>query len=147
MSALIDNILTLTGEALPPVEAVFDAAKSSVREMVVEGERVSGAKLEEHQAAAHALSWLATYTESLRQMNAWASRLNEAGQLGEMETLLLQIAFGEYLAQIKGGMMMSQNEMARLSDMGGTVLHSTPMRSTRWWPMATARQHATALLS
>ncbi|UWQ05103.1 acyl-CoA dehydrogenase family protein [Aliiroseovarius crassostreae] len=118
MSALIDNILTLTGAAIAPVEAVFETARTSVREMVSEGDRISGAKLEEHQAAAHALSWLATYTESLRQMNAWATRLNEAGQLGEMETLILQIAFGEYLAQIKGGMMMSQNEMARLADMG-----------------------------
>ncbi|UWQ11309.1 acyl-CoA/acyl-ACP dehydrogenase [Aliiroseovarius crassostreae] len=118
MSALIDNILTLTGAAIAPVETVFETAKSSVREMVSEGDRISGAKLEEHQAAAHALSWLATYTESLHQMNAWATRLNEAGQLGEMETLILQIAFGEYLAQIKGGMMMSQNEMARLADMG-----------------------------
>ena len=118
MSALIDNILELTSEALAPVEATFDAATSLVRDLVLEGERVSGAKLEQHQAAAHALSWLATYTESLRQMNAWATRLKEAGQLGEMNTLILQIAFGEYLAQIKGGMMMSQNEMARLSDMG-----------------------------
>ncbi|WP_424944427.1 acyl-CoA dehydrogenase family protein [Aliiroseovarius crassostreae] len=118
MSALIDNILDLTGAAVAPVETVFEAAKSSVRAMVTDGDRISGSKLEEHQAAAHALSWLATYSESLRQMNAWATRLNEAGQFGEMETLILQIAFGEYLAQIKGGMMMSQNEMARLSDMG-----------------------------
>ncbi|MCK8485118.1 acyl-CoA/acyl-ACP dehydrogenase [Aliiroseovarius sp. S2029] len=116
--ALIDNLLTLTADALAPVETVFDAAKASVRNMVAEGDRISGTKLEEHQAAAHALSWLATYTESLRQMNAWASRLNDDGKLGEMEQLILQIAFGEYLAQIKGGIMMSQNEMARLSDMG-----------------------------
>ncbi len=131
MSALIDNILELTSEALAPVEATFDAAKSSVRDLVLEGERVSGAKLEEHQAAAHALSWLATYTESLRQMNAWATRLKEAGQLGEMNALILQIAFGEYLAQIKGGMMMSQNEMARLSDMGldGAALDTTAINT------------------
>ncbi|MCK0140453.1 acyl-CoA dehydrogenase family protein [Aliiroseovarius sp. F47248L] len=116
--ALIDNLLTLSADALAPVETVFDAAKASVRDMVTEGDRISGAKLEEHQSAAHALSWLATYTESLRQMNAWAGRLNDDGKLGEMEKLILQIAFGEYLAQIKGGIMMSQNEMARLSDMG-----------------------------
>ncbi|GHF04474.1 (2S)-methylsuccinyl-CoA dehydrogenase [Aliiroseovarius zhejiangensis] len=122
--ALIDNLLTLTADALAPVETVFDTAKASVRNMVAEGDRISGTKLEEHQAAAHALSWLATYTESLRQMNAWAGRLNDDGKLGEMEKLILQIAFGEYLAQIKGGIMMSQNEMARLSDMGidGTAL-------------------------
>jgi (2S)-methylsuccinyl-CoA dehydrogenase len=117
-SALIDNLLDLTGAALAPVEATFDAAKENVRALVMDGDRVSGAKLEEHQAAAHALSWLATYAESLRQMNAWASRLSDKGQLGEIEKLILQIAFGEYLAQMTGGMMMSQNEIARLADMG-----------------------------
>jgi (2S)-methylsuccinyl-CoA dehydrogenase len=35
-----------------------------------------------------------------------------------MEGLLLQIAFGEYLTQIRGGIPMSQGEMARLSDLG-----------------------------
>ena len=123
-SPLIDNLLNLTGAALAPVETVFKAAKSSVHTMVVEGDRISGAKLEEHQAAAHALSWLATYVESLRQMHAWATRLSENARLGEMEKLILQIAFGEYLSQMKGGIMMSQNEFARLSDMGidGTAL-------------------------
>ena len=116
--ALIDNLLTLTTDALVPVETVFEAAKTSVRALVTDGDRISGSKLEEEQAAAHALSWFATYTESLRQMNAWANRLNDSGQLGEMEKLILQIAFGEYLAQMTGGIMMSQNEMARLSDMG-----------------------------
>ncbi|MCI2399716.1 acyl-CoA dehydrogenase family protein [Aliiroseovarius subalbicans] len=117
-TALMDNLLSLTGDAVAPVEALFDTAKTNVRAMVVDGDRVSGAKLETHQAAAHALSWLATYTESLRQMQAWATRLKDDGRLGEMESLILQIAFGEYLSQIKGGMMMSQNEFARLSDMG-----------------------------
>jgi len=117
-TALMDNLTTLTGAAVAPVETVFEAAKASVRAMVVDGDRVSGTKLEAHQSAAHALSWLATYTESLRQMQAWAIRLSADGKFGEMEGLILQIAFGEYLAQIRGGMMMSQNEMARLSDMG-----------------------------
>ena len=33
-----------------------------------------------------------------------------------METLILQIGFGEYLAQIYGGISMSQSEVARLAD-------------------------------
>ncbi|MCI2395841.1 acyl-CoA dehydrogenase family protein [Aliiroseovarius sediminis] len=114
---LIDNLLTVTADALPPVDTVFTAAKSAVRDMVIDGEKISAAKLEDHQAAAHALSWFATYAESLRQMHAWAKGLNDAGKLGEMEQLILQIAFGEYLTQIRGGIMMSQNEFARLSDM------------------------------
>jgi len=117
-TALMDDLMTLTGAAVAPCEAVLEAAKTSVRAMVTDGDRVSGSLLEANQSAAHALSWLATYVESLRQMQAWASRLTDAGQMGEMESLILQIAFGEYLAQMRGGMMMSQNEMARLSDMG-----------------------------
>ncbi len=39
------------------------------------GGRVSGAALETHQSAAHALAWLATCSESLAQLHAWAERL------------------------------------------------------------------------
>jgi (2S)-methylsuccinyl-CoA dehydrogenase len=79
--------------------------------------KVSGAALEEHQFAAHALSWLATYVEALRQMRAWAGRIEAEGKFGEIEALILQIGFGEYLAQIAGGIAMSQGEVARLSDL------------------------------
>ncbi|NEY91058.1 acyl-CoA dehydrogenase family protein [Tabrizicola oligotrophica] len=115
---LLDDLLTLTAEALPEVEALFAEAREALRGMVTVGGKISGAALEEHQFAAHSLSWLATYTEALRQMRAWAGRLQEAGSFGEMEGLLLQIAYGEYLSQIRGGIPMSQGEMARLQDLG-----------------------------
>jgi len=79
--------------------------------------RVSGAALEAEQFAAHAFSWIATYAEALRQMQGWAGRLKADDRLGEMEQLILQIAFGEYLAQLQGGIPMSQGEIARLSDL------------------------------
>ncbi|MCX8508740.1 MAG: acyl-CoA dehydrogenase, partial [Rhodobacteraceae bacterium] len=117
-TALLPDLLALTEAALPPVEALFEAARAEVRARVSREGRISGAALEEHQFAAHALSWLATYVEALRQMRAWAGRLSDAGQFGEMEALLLQIGAGEYLAQIAGGIPMSQGEVARLADMG-----------------------------
>ena len=120
-TALMTNLLTLTAEALPEVETLFTTARENLRGMVTANGKVSGALLEEHQFAAHCLSWLATYTESLRQMHAWAGRLTEAGQFTEMEGLLLQIAFGEYLSQIHGGIPMSQGETARLADLGLTA--------------------------
>jgi (2S)-methylsuccinyl-CoA dehydrogenase len=119
--ALLDDLLTLTAEALPEVEALFTAAREALRGLVTVDGKISGAALEEHQFAAHSLSWLATYTEALRQMRAWAGRLAEQGSFGEMEGLLLQIAYGEYLNQIRGGIPMSQVEMARLSDLGITA--------------------------
>ena len=114
---LLDDLLGLTGAAIAPAEEVLAKATARVREAVSEGGKVSGAKLEEHQAAAHALSWLATYVEALRQMQKWALALESEGKFGEIEQLILQIAFGEYLWQIQGGIPMSQNESARLIDM------------------------------
>ncbi len=114
--ALLAELPVLTAAALGPVETVLESATAALRERLSEDGRISGARLEAHQAAAHALSWLATYVEALRQMQAWAERLQEAGKFGEMEQLILQIAFGEYLAQIAGGIPMSQGEVARLHD-------------------------------
>jgi (2S)-methylsuccinyl-CoA dehydrogenase len=46
---------------------------------VTAGGKVSAAALETHQSAAHALAWLATYVEALRQMQGWAARLAAEG--------------------------------------------------------------------
>ena len=115
---LMADVLPLATAALPEVEALFEKAREGVRARVTMGGKVSAAALETHQFAAHAMAWLATYTEALRQMNGWAGRLMEAGRFGEMEALIFQIGFGEYLAQVQGGIPMSQGEIARLSDLG-----------------------------
>ncbi|WP_121632771.1 acyl-CoA dehydrogenase family protein [Tropicibacter alexandrii] len=121
-SVILPDLLDLTGAAIAPVETLFAAARTAVRDRVSEGGRVSGALIEQHQFAAHGLAWLATYVESLRQMQNWANRLREQGDFGEVEQLLHQIAFGEYLAQVKGGILMNQGEILRLADMGVTDL-------------------------
>ena len=115
---ILDNLLTQTEAAIAPAEDVLSAAKDKVRTMVSVDGRVSGAAIEAHQTAAHGLAWLATYVEALRQMQAWATRLTTDGQFGEVEQLIHQIAFGEYLNQIAGGIPMNQGEVLRLSDMG-----------------------------
>ncbi|MGY8995116.1 MAG: acyl-CoA dehydrogenase family protein, partial [Alphaproteobacteria bacterium] len=87
--------------ALSAAEALYDAARRGVREMVVGPENRVDAKLvNRHQHAAHGLAWVATYVEALRQMLRWAQELEQAGKFGELEQLTLQIAFGEYLAQL-----------------------------------------------
>jgi len=120
-SAILPELLSLTGAAIASAETVLEAAKARLRETVSEGGCISGAMLEANQTAAHGLSWLATYVEALRQMQGWATRLQEAGKFGEVEQLIHQIAFGEYLAQIRGGIPMSQGEIVRLSDLGLAV--------------------------
>ena len=74
--------------------------------------------LEREQFAAHGLAWYATYAAGLRQMLGWAERLETSGSFGEIERLILQAAFGEYLAQMAGGLAMSQGEIARPADLG-----------------------------
>ncbi len=117
-SAILPDLLTLTRAAVPAVEAVFERARESVRAMVTENDRVSGALIEANQTAAHGLAWLATYQQSLQQMQRWAEALDADGKFGEIEQLLHQIAFGEYLHQVAGGIPMNQGEVIRLQDMG-----------------------------
>jgi (2S)-methylsuccinyl-CoA dehydrogenase len=95
-------------EALAAAERLLHHAKAGVHARVV-----AAGGLDAEQAAGHGLAWLATYVEALRQMLGWASRLTSAGRFGRPEQLLLTSAFGEYLAQIAGGIPMSQGETAR----------------------------------
>ncbi|WP_413220642.1 acyl-CoA dehydrogenase family protein [Tritonibacter mobilis] len=115
---LLPDLLALTQSALAPLDQLLEIATSRVRETVSDGGRVSGALVEQHQYAAHGLAWLATYVYSLRQMHRWAEALSGEGKFGEMEQLIHQIAFGEYLWQIYGGIQMNQGEVLRLQDLG-----------------------------
>ncbi|WP_323766396.1 acyl-CoA dehydrogenase family protein [Marinovum sp.] len=114
----LPDLLTLTGAAIAPVEAIFDTSRAHLRDLVVSEGRVSARLVEANQDAAHGLAWLATYLESLRQMQGWAERMTTEGKFGELEALLHQIAFGEYLAQIRGGIPMNQGEIVRPRDFG-----------------------------
>jgi len=117
-SPILDGLLALTAEAVPAAEALLERSVAAVRAAVTDGGRVSGAALEANQTAAHGLAWVATYVEALRQMQSWAERLQENGAFAETEQLLHQIAFGEYLWQLYGGLPMSQTEIVRPQDLG-----------------------------
>ncbi|SFQ99886.1 acyl-CoA dehydrogenase family protein [Poseidonocella sedimentorum] len=114
----MSGLLEMTGQAIAPAAASLEAARSALRDLVSEGGRVTSRGVERHQSASHGVAWLATYVEALRQLHAWAQRLDEAGRFSEMEALILQIGFGEYLAQIAGGIAMNQTEIFRLSELG-----------------------------
>ncbi len=115
---VIDALLPTTGAAVAAVDELVAAAVKTLRAAVVRDGRVSGTALQKHQHGAHALAWLATYHVALQRMQRWAEALDAEGRFGEMEQLIHQIAFGEYLAQIVGGIPMSQGEIARLPAIG-----------------------------
>jgi (2S)-methylsuccinyl-CoA dehydrogenase len=104
--------------AVVAADAVLAEATAAVRALVTEDGRISGGAIEREQRAAHGLAWLATYVESVRQLASYAERLGAAGKFGEIEDLIVRIGLGEYLAQMIGGIPMSQGEMVRPGDVG-----------------------------
>ncbi|MBU2889955.1 acyl-CoA dehydrogenase family protein [Celeribacter halophilus] len=124
---ILPDLLALTRAAVAPAEAILERARAALRSEFLENGRVSSRRVEANQTAAHGLAWLATYVESLRQMQKWAEALSSEDKFGEMEQLIHQIAFGEYLSQIYGGIPMNQGEICRLADLGlGLVQPSHP---------------------
>jgi (2S)-methylsuccinyl-CoA dehydrogenase len=118
METLVPHLLSRCDEAVLAAEGLLIAAKTGLRaDLTAEG-RISPAALDREQRATHALAWYATYVEALRQLARWARLLAHEKRLGEIERLILEAAFGEYLAQMAGGIPMSQNEIARPGDMG-----------------------------
>jgi (2S)-methylsuccinyl-CoA dehydrogenase len=117
-SPILDDLIALCREAAAAAEALAEAARASVGARVSEGGKISGAALEAEQFAAHGYAWMRTYGEGLKAMLGWAERLDGEDRFGELEQLMLQAAFGEYLAQLGGGIAISQVEIVRPADMG-----------------------------
>jgi (2S)-methylsuccinyl-CoA dehydrogenase len=112
------QLLVLAREATRAADAVLRDATAAVRARVTVDNRTPDDLFDREQRATHALAWLATYVEAVRQLTAYAERMHDAGTLGEIEELLVQIGLAEYLAQILGGIPMSQVEIVRPSDVG-----------------------------
>ncbi|MEA2928499.1 MAG: (2S)-methylsuccinyl-CoA dehydrogenase, partial [Hyphomicrobiales bacterium] len=104
--------------ATAAVEAMLADAVRAVGGRVIQNGRVSAKQLDREQRAAHGLAWFATYVEAIRQLGAYAERMSAAGRFGELEELLVRIGLGEYLAQMLGGIPMSQGEFVRPGDLG-----------------------------
>jgi (2S)-methylsuccinyl-CoA dehydrogenase len=112
------SLLTLARGATGAVEALLADAAAKVRERVVLEGRPAARLLDREQRATHGLAWLATYVEAVRQLTAYAERMQAGGLLTEVEELIVRIGLGEYLAQIQGGIPISQGEIVRPADLG-----------------------------
>ena len=112
------DLIAHAREATAAVEALLADATRAVAGRVRKDGRISGDLLDREQRAAHGLSWFATYVEAIRQLAAYTERMGAAGRFGELEELLVRIGLGEFLAQMTGGIPMSQGEMVRPADLG-----------------------------
>jgi (2S)-methylsuccinyl-CoA dehydrogenase len=124
------NLYPIVYGAATAAEALLADATNKLRERLVVQGRGIRKLFESEQRATHGLAWLATYVEALRQLAEYTGRLGNSGRLGEIEELIVRIGLGEYLAQIAGGIPMSQTEIVRPFDLG---LSNADIAS-RWSP-------------
>ena len=113
---IIKNCINLCRESMPEIESILIEVKNSLTDRLTIRGKITNEALEAEQFLTHGFSWIATYVESLNQLLVWAESLKIKNEFNTTAALILQIGFGEYLAQIKGGIQMSQSEVIRLSE-------------------------------
>ena len=117
-SHVLADLTTQMQDALTALNAYFDAARIKAVLALAPNGKPDREALKAQQHLAHGLAWLSTYVETLRRVSLWASRLEADGKFGELEGLLTQILFSRYLADIVGGIAMSQGETIRPHELG-----------------------------
>ena len=125
--AQVTHLVHHLDQAAAAVEHLLVKAKARVAARVMPTGKINAALLDEEQHAAHGLAWLATYAATIRELAAFAARMEAENQLGETEQLTAQIAVGEYLNQVAGGIPMNQGEFLRLTELGLTRSDLAPI--------------------
>lgn len=126
---IISDLLYTCERACELARDVRKTLHDAVLKLVAPKGKIDSLLFEQHQHAAHGYAWYTTYVAALEQMLAWGRRLDASGRFGELEQLILQAAFSEYLHQIYGGLPMSQGEFVRLADFGIEVRQRQLMQS------------------
>jgi (2S)-methylsuccinyl-CoA dehydrogenase len=114
------DLLVMARESAAAMDALLADTVAEIRKQVVVQGRIVGRLFDRQQRATHGLAWFATYVDAVRQLAGYAERMAEAGRFGEIEELIVRIGIGEYLAQLLGGIPMSQGEFVRPLDIGLT---------------------------
>jgi (2S)-methylsuccinyl-CoA dehydrogenase len=117
----VSEYLQLIGRmkgAAAAARAYVEAVQQVVSQRCAPAGKAEPALLQKHQRALHGLAWTATTAEAIACAAAWGERLASLGKLGEGEELVMTIAAGEYLAQLAGGIPMSQGEIFRPTELG-----------------------------
>jgi len=122
-------LFATTERALGAAENFLSVARARLIASVAPSGVVEPQRFADEQLASHAFAWMASCVEALRQVRNWAVRLDEGGMFGEIEGLILEIAYGEYLAQLAGGIPMAQGEFARPQDLGLADSEIAPLRA------------------
>ena len=95
---------------------------------------MSSARLfDREQRATHGLAWLATYVEAVRQLTAYAERMQaQRPARRDRGTIWSASASANICAQILGGIPMSQGEIVRPSDLGLSAVAGRRAHHAGW---------------
>ena len=115
-NTISNSISSKYNEILLDLEKIFEKIKKEL--ISKKKENLDNLKVWEieNQHLIHGFAWIATYIESLRQINKWALKLAKNKNISEFEHLILDIAFIEYVSQILNGIPMSQTEFIKVND-------------------------------
>jgi len=101
--------------ALAAAEDYAVAALAAVRARVTVDGVLDPQAIEREQRAVHGFAWIDTTLAALVALARWGGAFAAPGSV---EALVVEIGFGEYLAQLSGGIPMGQNEICRPADLG-----------------------------
>ncbi len=111
-------LLERADAALSSVAKYVSFIRGRVLERVVVDGRAKSDLINREQRIVHGYAWVETTYTALLSVRDWARNLSELGALKAADSLALEIAFGEYLAQLVSGIPMAQNEFIRPADFG-----------------------------
>tara|TARA_B100000989_G_scaffold262358_1_gene213831 strand:+ start:8286 stop:9965 length:1680 start_codon:yes stop_codon:yes gene_type:complete len=114
----VDQYFAIYNNILDKLQVLSEKAKKYLSDKCTSDGRISSKLLNENQYKTHGFAWFETYRISLRETLCWYKRLHETGQATKLDSLILAGAFSEYLTQMRDGIMMSQSETIRYSDLG-----------------------------
>ena len=110
--------LALSRSAVGAADRYVEEARAHVAARIAPNGQFDATVADREQRLLHGFAWIATTAAALSATLGWAERAKTAGRFGAIEELVLAIGFGEYLAQLQGGVPMSQSEIARPRELG-----------------------------
>ncbi|MFO6448592.1 acyl-CoA dehydrogenase family protein [Erythrobacter sp. NE805] len=113
-----DDWISTARAALGPLRDYGAAVRAETARAVAPGGVPDAGLLTREQHRVHGFAWVAATIAALEATLDWAVRAERAGRFGEVEALVLAVGFGEYCAQIAGGLPMSAHEIVRPSALG-----------------------------
>lgn len=113
-----EHLIDRAGAALGEARRFAAEVRTHVRDLVGDGNGVDLARLDQNQHVAHGLAWIETIVAALAALLGWGAAGRQRGEFGRAEQLVVALGFGEYLAQLAGGLAIGPNEFVRPGEMG-----------------------------